>query len=65
MTKTILDTLDKQVNASPCSQQLPKDDQELTEPSTEGVRLEKFTQKEDYPDLFLLIMENYRIGDCF
>ena len=23
------------------------------------------TQKEDYPDLFLPIMENYRISDCF
>ena len=24
-----------------------------------------FTQKEDYPDLFLPIRENYRISDCF
>ena len=65
MTETILDTLDKQVNASPGSQQLPKDDQELTEPSTQGMRLEMFSQKEDYPDLFLPIRENYRISDRF
>ena len=65
MTETILDALDKQVIASPGSQQLPKDDQEITEPSTPGIRSETFTQKEDYPDLFLPIRENYRISDRF
>ena len=65
MTETILDTLDKQVIASPGSQQLPKDDQEIIEPSPQGIRSETFTQKEDYPDLFLPIRENYRISDCF
>ena len=70
MTETILDALDKQVIASPGSQQVPKDiphkgDQEVIDPSTQGIRLEAFTQKEDYPDLFLPIRANYRISDCF
>ena len=70
MTETILDALDKQVIASPGSQQIPKDiphkdEQEIMDPSTQGIRSETFTQKEDYPDLFLPIRENYRISDCF
>ena len=68
MTETILDALDKQVIASPGSQpkDMPhKDDQEIIDPNTQGIRSETFTQKEDYPDLFLPIRENYRISDCF
>ena len=68
MTETILDALDKQVIASPGSQpkDIPhKDDQEIIDPSTQDIRPETFTQKEDYPDLFLPIRENYRISDHF
>ena len=67
MTETILDILDKQVVMSPGSQQhtkgsSSKDDQkEMVQSEELGVS----TQKEDYPDLFLPIMENYRISDCF
>ena len=67
MTETILDILDKQVAMSPGSQQptkgLPsKDDQkEIVQSIEPGIS----TQKEDYPDLFLPIMENYRISDHF
>ena len=61
MTEMILDVLDKQVVASPGSQQhtkglSPKDDQK------EMVQSEELRV---YPDLFLPIMENYRISDCF
>ena len=67
MTETILDILDKQVATSPGSQQptkglSSKDDQkEMVQSMEPGVS----TQKEDYPDLFLPIMENYRISNCF
>ena len=67
MTETILDVLDKQVAASPGSQQptkglSSKDDQkEMVQSIEPGVS----TQKEDYPDIFLPIMENYRISDHF
>ena len=69
MTETILDVLDKQVITSPGSQQITedtsnKDDQKVIDHSTQGIRPETFTQKEDYPDLFLPIRENYRISDC-
>ena len=68
LTETILDTFDKQVIASPGSQpkDMPhKDDQEIIDPNTQSIRSETLTQKEDYPDLFLPIRENYRISDCF
>ena len=68
MTETILDALDKQVIVSPGSKpkDIPhKDDQEIIDPSTQDIRPETFTQKEDYPDLFLPIRENYRISDRF
>ena len=67
MTETILDILDKQVAMSPGSQQptkelTSKDDQnEIVQSIEPGVS----TQKEEYLDLFLPIMENYRISDCF
>ena len=70
MTETILDILDKQVIASPGSQQITKgipkkDDQNVVDHSTQGVGPEMSTQKEAYPDLFLPIRENYWVSDCF
>ena len=67
MTETILDILDKQVATSPGSQQHNKglssdDNQKEVDKSKEP---KASSQKEDYPDLFLPIMENYRISDCF
>ena len=67
MTETILDVLDKQVVMSPGSQQhtkglSSKDDQKEMVQSKEA---RVSAQKEDYPDLFLPIMENYRISDHF
>ena len=69
MMETILDTLDKQVVASPGSQQLPiekpyKGDQGTLDSNT-GIGLETYNQKEAYHDLFLPIRENYKISDCF
>ena len=67
MTKMILDILDKQVVTSPGSQQhvkksSPKNDQEEKVQSEEP---RVSAQKENYPDLFLPIRENYRISDHF
>ena len=67
MTETILDILDKQVATSPGSQQYTKgsssnDNQKEVVKSKEP---RVSSQKEDYPDLFLPIMENYRISDHF
>ena len=67
MTEMILDVLDKQVATSPGSHQYAKglssnDDQKEMIKSKEP---RVSTQKEDYPDLFLPIMENYRISDHF
>ena len=66
MTETILDALDKQVNMSTSSQHakrsFSKGDQK------EKIQKEKPqvpTQKEDFPDLFLPVRENYRISDQF
>ena len=67
MMETILDVLDKQVAMSPGSQQptkelSSKDDQkDIVQSMEPGVP----TQKEDYPDLFLPIMENYRTSNHF
>ena len=61
MTEMILDILDKQIAMSPGSQQQAKGNDNQTkskEPKTSP-------QKEDYPDLFLPIRENYRIRDHF
>ena len=70
MMETILDILDKQVAMSPGSQQLTKelsskDDQKVIVQSTQNTGPGVSNQKEDYPDLFLPIMENYRISDHF
>ena len=65
MTEMILDVLDKQVAMSPGSQQHTKglssnDNQKEVVKSKEP---RASSQKEDYPDLFLPIMDNYRIND--
>ena len=70
MMEMILHILDKQVATSPGSQQptkelSSKDDRKVIVQSTQSTGPEVSTQKEDYPDLFLPIRENYRISDCF
>ena len=67
MTETILDILDKQIAMLPSSQQQTKG-LSLNDNQTEVIRSKEpkvSPQKEDYPDLFLPIMENYRICDHF
>ena len=67
MTETILDILDKQIATSPGSQQQTKG-LSLNGNQTEVIKSKEPKtppQKEDYPDLFLPIMENYRISDSF
>ena len=67
MTETILDILDKQVATSPSSQQQIKG-LSSNDNQTEMIKIKEpkaSPQKEDYPDLFLPIMENYRISDHF
>ena len=49
MTETILNVLDKQIAVAHDTQQSPTTS----------------NQKEGYPDLFLPVVENYRISDCF
>ena len=65
MTETILDVLEKQVATSCGSQQQAKG-LPLNADQTEMIKSKEpkaSPQKEDYPDLFLPIMENYRISD--
>ena len=66
MTETILDTLDCQVAMAPDTQQLkellPIDNQVK---EIQGGKPTTSHQKGSYPDLFLLVAENYRISDCF
>ena len=66
MTETILNVLDQQIARAPNTQQskslLPSDNQ------MKGIQVRKPTtsnQKEGYPDLFLPVVENYRISDHF
>ena len=66
MTETILNALAQQIAMAPDTQQLkglsPSEDQ------TKGIQGRKPTtsnQKEGYPDLFLPVVENYRISDRF
>ena len=66
LTKMILDILDKQVAMSPGSQQhakklSPRSDQKEVVHSEEP---RVSTKKENYPDRFVPIRENYRISDC-
>ena len=68
MMEMILDILDKQVAASPGSQQTTKDtstkdDQKVVVHSTQSTGSVISTIKEDYPDLFPPIKDNYRISD--
>ena len=67
MTETILNVLDKQVAMSPDSQQpvkrLSVDDNQIKE--MQGKEPKSPIQKEGYPDLFLPVVENYRISDHF
>ena len=66
MTETILDVLDKQVAMSPGTQQikgLSSSDNQTKR--THGNESKTSIQKEGYPDLFLPVVENYRISDCF
>ena len=64
MTETILDILDKQISMSPGSQQQAKGNDNQTK-LVKGKEPKASPQKEDYPDLFLPIRENYRISDHF
>ena len=64
MTEMILDILDKQIAMSPGSQQQAKGNDNQTE-VVKGKEPKASPQKEDYPDLFLPIRENYRISDHF
>ena len=62
-----MEILDKQIATSPGSQQQAKG-LSLNDNQTEVVKGKEpkaSPQKEDYPDLFLPIMENYRISDHF
>ena len=66
MTETILNVLDKQVVMSPDIQQtkgLSSSDNQIK--GTQGREPISSIQKEGYPDLFLPIVENYRISDHF
>ena len=66
MMETILDVLDKHVAMSPDAQ--PKKELSLSDNQMKGTRGKKSKpsiQKEGYPDLFLPVVENYRISDCF
>ena len=66
MTETILDALDKQANASTSIQQAGRSS--LKEDKKDTIQKEKSrvpTQKDDFPDLFLPVRENYRISDHF
>ena len=66
MMETILNVLDKQVAMSPDIQQtkgLSSSDNQIK--GTQGREPITSIQKEGYPDLFLPIVENYRISDCF
>ena len=67
MMETILDVLDKQVATSPSSQQQTKE-LSLNDNQIEVIKSKEpkaSPQKEDYPDLFLPIMGNYRISNHF
>ena len=67
MMETVLDVLDKQVATSSSSQQQTKG-LSLNDNQIEVVKSKEqkaSPQKEDYPDLFLPIMENYRISNHF
>ena len=66
MTETILNVLDQQMAITPDTQQLkglsPIDNQMK---GIQGGNTTTSDQKESYPDLFLPVVENYRISDHF
>ena len=66
MTETILNVLDKQIAMAPDAQpskELPPSDNQIK--GLQGKKPTTSNQKEGYPDLFLPVMENYRISDHF
>ena len=67
MMETVLDILDKQVATSPSSQQQTKglslNNNQIEVIKSKGPKASP--QKEDYPDLFLPVMKNYRISNHF
>ena len=66
MMETILDVLDKQVAMSPDAQPtkaLSLSDNQMK--GTQGKKSKPSLQKEGYPDLFLPVVENYRISGHF
>ena len=66
MTETILNVLDKQIAMAPDMQQskgLSSSDNQIK--GIQGGKPTTSNQKEGYPDLFLPVMENYRISDHF
>ena len=67
MTETILDILDKQVATSPDSRHHAKKLSPMSDQKEKvhGKEPRVSAKKEDYPDLFLPVRENYRISDCF
>ena len=66
MTETILNVLDQQTAMTTDNQQLkgllPIDNQMK---KIQGGNATTSDQEESYPDLFLPVVENYRISDCF
>ena len=66
MTETILNALDQQMAMTPDTQQskdlTPIDNQMK---GIQGGNPTTSDQKESYPDLFLPVVENYRISDHF
>ena len=66
MTETILNVLDKQIAMAPDTQQskgLSPSDNQIK--GIQGGKPTTSNQKEGYPDLFLPVVENYRISDHF
>ena len=66
MTETILNVLDQQMAMTPDTQQLEglsSIDKQMK--GTQGGNTTTSDQKENYPDLFLPVVENYRISDQF
>ena len=66
MVETILNVLDKQIAMAPDTQQskgLSTSDNQIK--GIQGGKPTTSNQKEGYPDLFLPVMENHRISDCF
>ena len=65
MTETMLDVLDKQAVTSSGSQQHTRGLPTSQKESVHNEKPKDPAQKDDYPDLFLPIRENYRISDHF